>query len=156
MTQAFKNVFFIILGIYQLIGGCFGLTIGLYALSMEFRINVFFFLYTIIGLGLFTLSIIAGIFCLKKDSNKLYLTNYNQYSQIISFIILGFAYKFSSGLGIYFGLDLTTSIDFIYEIELSKIGLGKALPDDVRVSLNIIPILILLIVGHFTKQKNFA
>ena len=133
-----------------------GLTFGLYTLLMNFQINVFFLLYTIIGLGLFTLSLIAGIFCIKEDSNKICWTNYNQYLQIISFIIFGFAYKFSSGLGIYFGLDLTASIDFIYEIEFSKIGLGKAQPDNVRVTLNIVPIIVLLIVGHFTKQKNYA
>ncbi len=156
MTQQTKKIIFIIIGIYQLIGGSFGLTVGLYTLLTKFQINIFFLIYSIIALGLFTLSIFAGISCIKEDSNKFYLTHYNQYLQIISFAIFGFAYKFCSGLGIYFGLDLTTSIDFIYEIQLTKIGLGKAEPDDVRVSLNIIPILILLIVGHFRKQKNFA
>lgn len=109
-----------IFGIYQILGGILGI-----ALSIYFPIKANFFNATVLRITLFVLSLYSfsvycGFLLLKKDYSKGFnLSIINQALQIITFSVLGVTFQYTSGIFLYFGLNLTEDTLFTYKIGLT-------------------------------------
>ena len=143
-----------IIGLYQIAGGVIGIGIGLYALFFHFRINIFFILYDLLTLSLFSFCLYSGIKCFKDKTYGLTLTFYNQILQLVFFTFFGFTYMFNAGFGLYFGVDISKGIQFVYQFRLPYYRFGKSDPDRMVLLINAIPIFIALLIDPLkTKLK---
>ena len=99
------------LGIYQILGGLFGIGLMLYMidfLTLPPFLRFFFF----IGFVLFTFSIYCGVLLFLRPALGLKCSTYNQLFQTISFSVSGYAFQYISGVCLMVGLDMTESINF--------------------------------------------
>ena len=109
-----------IIGIYQIIGGLIGL-VGTLSLLAKFGVsNGTTFKMFLLFLSLYSFSIFCGFLLLKKQYEKgLNYSILNQLIQVLSFTLLGFAFKFYSGIFLCVGLNLTTDTIFTYNIGIT-------------------------------------
>jgi len=141
-----------IFGLYQIIGGTFCIGISLYLLLFNFRINIFFVFYALLSLGLSTFCLIAGINCFKHLLVGLTLTFYNQLLQFVFFTIFGFTYMFNPGIGVFFGIDISDSLQLAYEFTLPYLHFGKSNPDKIVLLINFIPLIIAFLIDPIKKR----
>src|SRR4051794_7907039 len=98
-----------VLGYYQIVGGIAGLAITIYLIAQTATITGLILLLYLIALGLYSFSIYCGTQVLKSKKHSLNISLINQYLQLISFAILGYGFKYISGLLLSVGVDLTNS-----------------------------------------------
>lgn len=143
-----------LLGLYQLIGGVIGLSLALYQVFLNFQLNIFFFLYSLLSVGLFTFCIYAGLECFEATSLGLTLTCYNQSIQFILFTLFGFTYLYNAGLGLYIGVDTTSDVTFLYQFKLPSFGFGKSDPDKIVLLINLLPVAIAFLADFIKNEIN--
>jgi hypothetical protein len=81
------------LGIYQIVGGAFGIILILWAMLNGQQIvgpTIAIYLFMLL---FFAFSFYCGILCLKKDNTALNLSLINQILQVIGFAMFGFAFN---------------------------------------------------------------
>lgn len=109
-----------IIGIYQIVGGLIGLVTTSYLLANYGISDIAIFKIVILFLALYFFSIFCGYLILKEQYEKgLNYSILNQLLQVLSFTILGFAFKFYAGAYLCIGLNLTTDTILTYNIGVS-------------------------------------
>lgn len=107
-------------GIYQIVGGIIGIALSLYFTSKAGLFNFPILILTLFVLSLYSFSVFCGFLLLRKSYLKgLNLSIINQVLQIITFSVLGFTFQYTSGIFLYFGLNLTEDTLFTYNIGLT-------------------------------------
>lgn len=144
--QQIARLFIQSIGLYEIIGGAIGVFISAANLVYNPQINIFWLLYTVIALLLFCFCIYAGIETVNLKPLGITLSVYVQLLQVVSFSILGFAYTYNSGLGVFLGIDMTSSVEYLTKVSSVKFGMGKADATAWKISINIIPLAILLLI----------
>jgi hypothetical protein len=130
-----------IVAIYQIIGGILGLMVAGFTVEISVLYNLIFFLFIIC---FFLYSILCGIVLLKNRSLGITLTVINQVLQIVGFAILGYAFKYVSGISFTILIDLSENT-FFFNLGLSEwkiLLMGHS--DLSNVSINLIPIFIII------------
>jgi hypothetical protein len=131
------------IAIYQIIGGLIGFfilwTIDFSSLSTNKVV------LSIIAILLFTLSIYSGFLLLKNNLAKgINLSIFLNSIQVISFGVLGYVFKFVSGVCIGLNLDLTEDVivGLLFDVTNFQIN-GQGSSDALFLGINLIPIIIL-------------
>ncbi len=99
------------LGIYQVVGGAIGFGLTIWTTAQTGTITGLILLVLLIAYALYSYSIFCGILLLKKKMSGLNYSLINQFLQLINFAILGFAFKYISGVYLCAGIDINT-LDF--------------------------------------------
>lgn len=140
-----------IIGIYQIIGGGVGLFSLVYGQIVN-KLDV-----TIISFGVFivfSFSIIAGIFLLKSYEEKaITYTLVNQYFQILTIKLIGIGYQYVAGSYFGIGFSETPKLNLFYKYAIIKSNLliWPGTDNEITISINLIPILIIIIVSRIRK-----
>ncbi|OOV25769.1 hypothetical protein BXU11_13935 [Flavobacterium sp. LM5] len=143
-----------IIGIYQIIGGLIGL-IATIPLLVKFGFtNGTTFKMFLLFLSLYSFSVFCGYLLLKKQFEKgLNYSIINQLIQVLSFSILGFTFKFYSGLFLSLGLNLTTDAILTYNFGLTTWNF-KLISENgiIEISINLVALILINIVFNL-KEK---
>lgn len=116
-----------ILAAYQILGGVSGLGFTLYLITTLPNIPALLFVVLAVPLILYSHSIIAGILILKKPLLGLKHSRINQVLQIFNFSFFGYTFQYISGLYFSIGIDITSSLEFKFNIGTStwQIAIGS-------------------------------
>lgn len=145
------------IGLYQITGGVIGAGFIIYSVIFHPQLNFFWALYFLIGLMLYCFSIYTGMKTFQLYPSGIEFTLYVQLLQVVSFSLYGFNYLFNPGLGVMIGVDLTSSIELIFNTQLPKLGIGKAENEAWQLFINLIPLALLILIGSIQgKIKHTA
>jgi hypothetical protein len=111
----FKNIpaSHIIIGIYQLAGGILGIAVVVKIFHAEYEaINTVLSLLLLWVAVLYSYSIYCGVQLISGNAKGLNHTQINQYLQVISIFITGFAFQYYSGIYLALGIYLSHPIHF--------------------------------------------
>jgi len=108
-----------ILGWYQIVGGIGGLAILALLILRLIDISLGLLPMLTIAFVLFSYSIIAGVTLLKDKSAAITYTLINQWLQLISFSLVGWAFKYVSGIVLSIGIDATQDFKFAFSAGFS-------------------------------------
>lgn len=114
-----NKILIAIIGIYQIIGGLFGLTL-IFRLSFSY---IFWnFLYFVFIFGLFVFSIISGIYLLQTKflPKGIKYSIVNQALQLIQFEIFGLGLYYVAGFYLAFGFSDTPKLHLITDYSIFK------------------------------------
>ena len=142
---------------YQILGGAFGLCVISYSILTTLDIS---YLSTII-LGLFSALYFFSIYCGQqliqgKVNRGLRLSKVNQLLQVIHISLLGFTYKYVSGLMVTIGIDYTTDFNLLFNFVLSTFDLTiSPNSDKVIIGINLTSIYIIYLLEEL-KQRFSA
>ena len=100
------------LGVYQVIFGLMGLGVTFWLLIQTTFSSILLDILFTIPLALYSYSIYCGILLFQKQEAAFKHTAINQYLQLVSFSILGYAFKYVSGLMFTVGVDFIHSYVF--------------------------------------------
>jgi len=127
------------LGWYQIIGGIFGILSVLYVIIILPHISRLLYSVYLFFLLFYGYSIFCGTLCLNKTRKALTYSLINQYLQLISIALLGYAFSYISGVYISVGIDLSKSIEATFDFGISK---GEILfnsePNRLELKLNLV------------------
>jgi len=135
-----------IIGVYQIIGGLFGLTL---IFRQSFSYIFWNFLYFVFIFGLFVFSIISGIYLLKA---KLLLKGIkysivNQALQLIQFEIIGLGLYYVAGFYLAFGFSNTPQPHLIIDYSIFKSSCYLSFfreSNEITLSINVVAITLLV------------
>jgi len=132
-------------GIYQIVGGIIGIALSLYFTTKAGVFNFPILILTLFVLSLYSFSVYCGFLLLRKSYLKgLNLSIINQVLQIITFSILGLTFQYTSGIFLYFGLDLTQDTFFTYDVGLTTFNFKwNSDPNVTAFSINIVAIILM-------------
>lgn len=140
------------LGIYQIIGGAIGIVVVIWALLNNQQYSTTVFLLYLVIAAFFTFSIYCGILCIKQHNNVLKFSLLNQALQLISFALLGFAFKYVAGAYLDIGMDFATW-DFSFKIGLSAVEINvNSDPDRLQFMFNFVALAMLLWIDRLMKK----
>ena len=142
-----------ILGIYQIIGGLIGVGFTLKSLLTIGLINGPLLLILIIAFGLFFFSIFSGYILFKKRFIRgINLSIINNSIQVIGFGVLGYGFKYVSGIIAGIRLDMTNDMIFLFDFDLTNWKMNYNMdPELTYISINIFAI---VIIGFLYKAKE--
>lgn len=147
-----------ILGYYQLIGGILGIFLWIRMLVNLAELTGLDFLFVLMIVGLFSYSIYAGLMTIKFKGNWILHSQINQIIQIFNISLLGYSFYYISGLGLYFGFDLTQNFLFKFHFYISACNLAyNSSSDTIIVEFNIIAIAVLYLISKLElmiKSEN--
>src|SRR5215467_12254246 len=112
------------LGLYQIVGGILGLIRFVFVTVSMGKVNGLTILLAMIVAVLFAYSIFSGWQCIKLKKSALINSYINQGLQIVSFSIVGFAYKYIAGIYLGLGVNLTNSLEFRLDAGFSNYALA--------------------------------
>ena len=149
-----KNLYIRVLSWYQMLGGIIGVFLIIWILiSVHLLFVEQYFLIIFVAL-LYLFSILCGLLLLKNEKKGLKISVVNQILQIISFSILGYAFKYISGLYISFGVDLTNFSVGLYFGTSSWQLLINMETTTCELYINIIPLFLLNYIFKLKKQNS--
>jgi hypothetical protein len=144
------------LGYYQLIGGIIG-TFNTFRFIPNFdKMNGALLLFFLLIFTLFGYSIFCGYLLIKKQYSKgLNLSIYNQFIQIISFGVMGYAFSFTSGIyaGIKLNLTNDTILTFMFGYSEANIQINTS-SDFTELSLNFVSIVLLNLIFNLKSKLD--
>lgn len=144
-----------ILGIYQLIGGLWGLGLITYSLVGGFELNSIGIIFLIVGILLFGFSAYCGVACIKKERNALQLSRINQFLQLIYISGTYFGFVFVAGIGIFFGLDLEGGLLFRMKFEVTKLTFYFSEQSvEKQVAINLVALFLLFNFNTLIKEQK--
>jgi hypothetical protein len=122
-----------ILGVYQMFGGLVGIFLTLLIVSFS---NISDLLLALFILLLFGYSIYCGLLLIGRSKKGLQYSKVNQILQAVHFTILGYGFKYVSGLFFSLGFDLTDgfSLEFYFGISNWLMDINA---DNVMMSLHV-------------------
>jgi hypothetical protein len=143
-----------IIGIYQIIGGLIGLIATILLLVKFGFINGSSFKMFLLFILLYSFSVFCGYLLIKKQFEKgLNYSIINQLIQVLSFSILGFSFKFYSGLFLSLGINLTTDTILTYNFGLTtwnfKLNSESGI---IEISINLVALILINIIFNL-KEK---
>lgn len=150
-----------ILGYYQLIGGIVGLFLWIKMLINLDVITGLTFLFILIIGGLYSFSFYVGLITVKSKGKWLLYSQINQIIQIFNISLLGYSFRFISGLGLITGFDWTESLLFKFNFYISDCSLSYNYNSDkIIMGFNIIAIGILYYINKLelsikTEKENY-
>lgn len=156
MDKYANKILLILLGIYQIFGGLFGIT-------AVFEQSIFYilhnFIYFIIIIGLFIFSIVCGIYLLKVKYQTLGIkySFINQFLQLIQFEILGNGLFYVAGCYLAIGFSDSPQMHlFKYFAIFKGCGIISFLVDsnEITFSINLVALIFLIYLNYLYKQKN--
>ncbi|MGZ9675991.1 hypothetical protein [Flavobacterium sp. GNP001] len=145
-----------IIGLYQAIGGLIGLIGSLFLIVKFSSSNESTTKILLLFFALYSFSMYCGYLLLKNQIKKgLNYSILNQSIQVLSFQILGFTYKFYSGVFLCFGLNVTndTILTFNFGITSSDFKLNSD-SEVAELSINLIAIILISVL--FSLKENVS
>jgi hypothetical protein len=145
-----------VLGYYQLIGGIAGLVTTFYLIAQTATITGLILILYLIALGLYSFSIYCGIQILKNRKHSLDVSLINQYLQLISFAILGYGFKYVSGLLLSVGVDLTNSFDMKFNVGIMSTWEmnWNTDADKIEFNLNLVALFFIIFIDKLKNSKS--
>ena len=150
-----NKILIVFLGIYQILGGTFGLVIAFKQSKVNF--NAHPILYFVV-FGLFCFSVYSGILVLsKKWITGLKYSYFNQLLQVVKINIIGFGYIYVAGSYLGLGFSDTPQFNIVYKYAILKascffwIATGS---NEITIVINFIPIFLLILITYLQKQKS--
>jgi hypothetical protein len=141
------------IGLYQIISGCVGLLIFLWSALGTHTWPILSIVLVFFALLLFAFTIFAGYQCLKMKERALSLSLINQGIQMAGFNIMGYAFKFSPGLFLTFGVDMTEKFKFTFGAGLADIAINMNTQSEiVAIDFNLIAIIIFVWLDKINKR----
>ena len=149
------------LGGYQIFGGVLGFVMmGWKTISpIDWTDSIFLF-GMMLAVSFFSFSIYCGFLCIRLKGNFIRLSLINQLLQIVSFSVVGIAYKFFCGIYFTVGLDLTRSFSVNFGLGFSDLHIGLFMNQELAiVNFNLIAFAALYWVDKLSQrvktEKNF-
>lgn len=142
------------IAIYQIVGGLIGFFI---LWSIDFSsLSTNKVVLSIMTILLFTLSIFSGYLLLKNNFAKgINLSIFLNSIQVISFGVLGYTFKFVSGICIGLNIDLTEDVlvGLFFDVTNFHLNLWGG-SDVIFIGINFIPIIILYFLFNMKESLN--
>jgi hypothetical protein len=142
------------LGIYQLIYAVVGLGVTLWLMirqGFQFPLVIAIF---IVVIALYLFSLYCGILCFQTSRRCLSYSAINQYLQLISLSIVGYGFKYTAGLSLNLGLDLTHN--FTLHLNMDLLSTWHIDFDNpahmIWVNLNIVALVLILAIDRIKKK----
>ena len=133
------------LGVYQIIGGIIGIGLTINLISTLISIPKILFPLFFVAFSLFSYSIICGIIIFKSIKKGLRYSKINQILQVVHFMAFGYAYQYISGINFSIGLDLTESLNFKANLNLSAWQLNINTDDpNLIINLNLVALFLII------------
>jgi hypothetical protein len=144
------------IGLYQIIGACFGLLLFLWSLYGKKTWTSLEMVLLLMGLLPFAFSIFTGFQCLKMKERALTLSYINQGIQLVGFKILGFAFIYAPCIYVYFAVDLTESLKFLVNAAIFGFRIDiHTQSREIAVNINIIALIAFVWLGKISDRiKN--
>lgn len=138
------------LGYYQLFGGIVGMIIVAVSISIFIEGGQ---ILTMIALTLpFFLSVYAGMQCLNKKQNRLFISKINQALQVISINLVGFGFTYHAGIYFILGFDIIESFLFDFELGISTAAFNYKTFEEVSfIKINLVALFILYKIYTYEK-----
>lgn len=145
----------LILALYQIIGGAFGLALTLNWMYTLSQIQPLLYILIFLAICLMGYSILCGILILLKKDDNLKYSLINQYLQLINFSILGYSFQYVSGVYLFVGIDFTDSFIFKFSTGITTWYLGFNTASEVmQVNLNLCALFMILFIEKLRKQSK--
>jgi hypothetical protein len=141
------------IGLYQIIGACFGLLLILWLLCGKKTLTAPEVIMTFIGMIPFSFSIFTGYQCLKMKERVLTLSYINQRIQLVGFNILGFAFIYAPCIYVYFTVDLTDNLKFLVNAAIFGYRIDfHTQSRDIAININLIALIALVWLGRINDR----
>lgn len=154
----FKNIpaSHILIGIYQLAGGILGIAVVVKLVHAEYEaINAVLSLLLLLVTLLYGYSIYCGVLLIGGNSKGLNQTQINQYLQVISVFISGFAFQYYSGIYLSIGIDLSHPIHFKWNWGLSTFQMNLASKSEsILFNLNLVALGLILYTDRLMRKEK--
>lgn len=154
MKRRTTKLLSVFIGIYQIIGGGF----GLFSLIYGQIINKLDITFISIGVFLvFSFSIFAGISLVKSYNEKsVKYTLINQYFQIIKIKLVGFGFQYVAGSYFALGFSDTPRLCLQYKYALIKSAcfVWPGTDNEISVMINLVPLIIIIIISRLPGLRN--
>ena len=141
------------LGIYQIAGGIMGFGLIIWLITLQSYWSGFLLFLYLIASALYAFSIFCGVLLLKNKETGLNYSLINQYVQLISFSMAGFAFQYVSGFFVSAGIDLTHSLLFKFHLGVSSWRININSDNEViLVNFNFIALLVIIYIDKLKKK----
>jgi hypothetical protein len=142
-----------VLGYYQMTGGIIGSLLLIWSLLTLSSFNIIVLVIFVSALLLFLFSMYCGYLLIRQDMKGIRLSIINQFLQLFSFAIGGYAYQYASGLYLTAGLDMTDSFNFIFGFGASswKLNINTDSPA-ILVDFNLAALCIIFVLDNLKKR----
>jgi hypothetical protein len=145
-----------VLSYYQIVGGIIGLGLTIWLTTTIVSFHWLLLLLFLIAVLLYAFSIYCGFMLLKNIELGLKFSKINQLFQVIHFSILGYAFKYISGIHFSIGLALTESLNFQFDLSFSSWEI--TINDDdlsIIISLNLVALFLIAFIDQLkTRMKT--
>ncbi|MGN6617799.1 MAG: hypothetical protein ACTHJ5_11550 [Ilyomonas sp.] len=133
-----------------------GLGITIWLIAQTATITGLILLLYLFAFALYSYSIYCGTLLLKKKKDGLVHSSVNQYLQLVNFAVLGFGFKYVSGLLLSVGIDLTSSLNIKFNLGLMSSWEMNINSDTERieVNLNLIALFVILFIDKLKKSRE--
>ena len=143
----------LILGWYQIIGGAIGLVLILALALPSTTLNVPNILLIVVMSAFFIYSVVCGILCLRLHSGATVHSLINQFLQLISITISGFAFMYVSGVYLTIGVDLSKSFEIVFGFGISGINIAiNQESNDTVINLNLVALCLIYWIDKLRKK----
>ena len=143
------------LAVYQIAGGIFGIYLTLKLISGLSQIPTLLLSFFFIALSLYCYSIICGVLIFAKKDNQLSFSLINQYLQLISFSLFGYAFEYVSGIYLYVGTNFTDEIIFNTKIGIATWRLMYNGDNNLmEINLNLVALFVIILMNKMRKKMN--
>jgi len=141
------------LAIYQIVFGLSGFALTLWLMITQ-GYSILLLGMCMVFLMLYAHSIYSGILLFKQKDAALIHSLINQYLQLISFSIMGFAYKYVAGIFINVGIDLTNGYLFTFNAGLTTWNMQIDIPTSyIIVNCNLVALALIIFINRLKKKK---
>ena len=143
-----------VLAIYQVIGGILGLGLTGWIMGKEQMMSVFLFFIFLIPTALYSYSIYCGRLLLKKKDIGIRHSLINQFLQLISFAISGYAFQYVSGIYLSIGFSYTEIFNLKFDFGLAsvwQISIGTDTPTFL-INLNLVALFLIVFINKVKKK----
>ena len=144
------------IGIYQIAGGMLGMAviIGLFK-SESSTISMVLSLLLLWVVALYAYSIYCGVLLISGNTKGLNQTQINQYLQVISILIAGFAFQYYSGIYFSVGIDLTHSFHFKLNWGLSTFQMNLVSKNEtIQFNFNLVALGLILYTDKLMRREK--
>lgn len=143
------------LGLYQVAGGLVGIIIIVWGIFKNGTFSLQVLLVYLLVILFFAYSIYAGICCLYNKKNALQVSLINQLLQLFSFAVMGYAFKYASGIYLSIGIDLTDSYDFSVGAGISSFTFNFNIETErLEIEINLIALALILWIDRLIKKTK--
>lgn len=144
-----------LIAILEIVGGIMGVVIILLALrNLGIQSAAIYGLFGV-GIGLYLYSVASGFLLFTNTPKGIYHSRINQWLQVFKFMMAGFGYDYVSGIGLFVGLDLTSSVQINLNMNVSAFHLNLATDDEsAYLSGNVVAIFALYIIKRYSIKRK--